>query len=85
MQLPGQRLRAELPPGSVYPSAAADPLSRVDTSNKAVVLLDTAGSVLRAFVSQSKAATALGLSPPQVSFAVRGGNIIKVFPTDKVK
>jgi hypothetical protein len=45
---------------------------------KAVVLLDDGGNVLQAFASQSRAASALGLSPPQVTRAVRGGNVTKV-------
>ena len=56
------------------PGAAASDSYRI----KAVVLLDDAGNVLRAFESQSKAASALGISPSQVTFAVRGDNVTKV-------
>jgi len=48
------------------------------SAGKAVVLLDSTGKVLQKFASQSEAGAALGLSPAQVSNAVRGSRVAKV-------
>jgi hypothetical protein len=81
----------ELPPGSVYPAATADKLvcrdgrksgdnvmAHMPLADKAAVLLDDGGNVLQAFASQSKAATALGISPSEVSASVRSDDVTKV-------
>lgn len=45
---------------------------------KSVVLLDDSGKVLKTFSSQHKASLELGLTPSEVSYAVRGCRLIKV-------
>ena len=43
---------------------------------KAVVLLDDTGRVIEAFSSQHEASLKLGLSPSEVSYAVRGSRLL---------
>lgn len=67
-------------PGNLYPpvEASRDTHASGLNAGKAVVLLDSTGEVLQKFASQSEAGAALGLSPVQVSNAVRGSRVAKV-------